>query len=416
MSEHPFPGANGDISMRGVYFGALALPLALAALLLIKERIVKPLLLLSVGSLLMACGGMFFGRVALHILLPMLNMSRFPSADSRALMVLGLALLAGGGATLLQGGDQPQARLFIFRATSVLLGLFLLALFGLRSVYDVHAYNDIVLNYVTIEILFVGLAIIALRTFSGRTLMLWLAALLALEVGTCVLSNMKIVGAPTWGGHYRALRARHRRAFTPDAANENRIAGGSGLVDEASGQAYMQKNFYLSEYNPLRLLRFQNVIKNGFENWMTYGKRVVALPPGSQPQNYEAFEPLAQPVDYQITSYTPNRVVYKIRLAQDSLLVFNEIYFPGWQASIDGKSAPLGEVGGGLRSLQAAQGEHTIVTTFRPAWFYRGVYVSLAASLLFLIWLFLLAYRARKERLRRSHPNEPEEATQEVVV
>ncbi|HEY0077701.1 MAG TPA: hypothetical protein VGB73_03575 [Pyrinomonadaceae bacterium] len=412
MTEHPPAGDNSDISMRGVYFGALALPLAFAALLLIKERITGALLFLSAGSLLMAGGGMFFGRVALHILLPVLNMSRFPSADSRALMVLGLALLAGGGAMLLGGGDRPQARSLVLRSTLALLVLFVVSLFALRNLYDEHAYRDVVLNYVTLEIILVGLAVLALKIFSGRTLLIWLAALVAIEAGTCVLANMKIVGAPTWGGDYRARRARHRRAFTPEAANEPRIAGKPGLIDEASGQAYMQKNFYLSEYNPLRLLRFQRVIENGFEGWMTNGRRVVALAPDSQPQTYADFEPLAQPVDYVINSYTPNRVVYRIKLPQDSLLVFNEINFPGWQATIDGRSASISEVGGGLRSMRVVGGEHTIVTTFRPAWFYRGLYVSLIAALLFLAWLALLFNRARRER-RRDHPNESQHEAQE---
>ena len=110
MTENPLPGADIDVSMRGVYFGALAIPLALAALLLIRDKIVPALLVLVVLAFLMACGGYFFGRVFLHIIFPVLNISRFPSADSRALMVLGWALLAGGGVTLLQADVEAARR------------------------------------------------------------------------------------------------------------------------------------------------------------------------------------------------------------------------------------------------------------------------------------------------------------------
>jgi len=398
MIENPLPGNDINISMRGVYFGALALPLIAAALLLLKEKekIVQPLLVLSVGAFLMACGGMFFGRVALHILLPILNMSRFPSSDSRALMVLGLVLLAGGGATLLQR-DIPEGRRLISRACVVLLAVLVAGLFGFRVIVDSATYNNVVINYITAEIVFVGLAILALRIFSGRALLICLATLLVLELGTCVLSNMKIVGSPVEKAEdYLALRLKHQRAFTVEGANVPRIADGTELISEASGQGYTQKTFYLSEYNPMRLVRFERLIANGFTDWMTNGQRVVALPPESRPQNYDSFQQQMQPLDHTILSYRPNQIIYRVNAAQDVLLVFNEIYFPGWRAVVDGKREMVHEVGSGLRGVRVSGGEHRIVMTFRPRSFYIGLTVSLLAAICFMLWLIIPIYRSRR--------------------
>lgn len=404
MTATPLPGNDTDISMRGLYFGALAIPLALAAILFIKDRIIPALLLLSCGAFLMACGSTFFGRLALHILFPPLNLSRFPAADSRALMVLGLALLAGGGARLLQE-QHTQARAVTARACIYLIATLALGLFAFRSLVSAASYENFVLNYITAEILFVALAILFLRIFSGRLLMISLVTILALELGTCVVANFAIVGEPVSTDTYRALRASHRRDFTPESANAPRITTpdnpnisvtATKLVSEDSNRGYVEKTFHMSEYNPLRLKRLNQLIDAGFTDWMINGKRVVALPPESRPGDYESFQQQVRPVEYTILKYWPNEVGYSVRADQDSLLVFNEIFFPGWRATVDGQQQPVIEVCGGLRGLQVRGGEHLILMTFKPSSFYLGIGISLLSAALFLLWVLLIFYRARR--------------------
>lgn len=395
MTAVPLPGSDTDISMRGLYFGALAIPLALAALLFIKERIVHALLLLSVGAFLMACGGAFFGRVALHILVPAFNMSRFPAADSRALMVLGITLLAGGGAKLL-AQNHAQTQVFVFRSCICLMAILAIGLPTFRAVVDVAAYNNIVVNYITAELFFFALALLAIRIFSGRLLMISITLLLALEMGNCVIANFTIVGHTVSAESYRALRASHRRAFTPEAANVSRIVtidspalivDGARLVSEEANRGYVEKSFYLGEYNPFRLRRFTQLITTGFTDWMADGKRVVALPPNSRPQDYNSFQQQFREIDYTMTTYSPNQVTYQVSVDQDSLLVFNEVFFPGWQAVVDGKRESVNEVCNGLRGLNVAAGNHSIEMSFRPHSFYWGLGISLASTALFLLWI-----------------------------
>lgn len=67
------------------------------------------------------------------------------------------------------------------------------------------------------------------------------------------------------------------------------------------------------------------------------------------------------------TTYAPNKLTYKSRLAKENVAVFSEIYFPwGWTATVDGKVTPIGRADYVLRAMRVPAGEHEIVFTFDP--------------------------------------------------
>lgn len=87
-----------------------------------------------------------------------------------------------------------------------------------------------------------------------------------------------------------------------------------------------------------------------------------------------------------LTSYAPNKLIYKYSAKSDQLAVFSEIYYPlGWQATIDGKKAEHFRVNYVLRAMVVPQGSHEIVFTFHPESYYTGEKIALASSLLLLI-------------------------------
>ncbi|MBR5083436.1 MAG: YfhO family protein [Prevotella sp.] len=69
----------------------------------------------------------------------------------------------------------------------------------------------------------------------------------------------------------------------------------------------------------------------------------------------------------KITSYKPNNLVYTAESAKGGVVVFSEIYYPGWKATVDGKPAELGRVNYVLRALKVEPGKHEIVLDFHPA-------------------------------------------------
>ena len=68
-----------------------------------------------------------------------------------------------------------------------------------------------------------------------------------------------------------------------------------------------------------------------------------------------------------ITAYQPNNLKYTAESKKGGLLVFSEIYYPGWTATVDGKPAELGRVNYILRALSLTPGKHEVVLDFHPA-------------------------------------------------
>ena len=67
-----------------------------------------------------------------------------------------------------------------------------------------------------------------------------------------------------------------------------------------------------------------------------------------------------------LTAYEPNQVAYKAESKAGGVIVFSEIYYPGWTATVDGQPAELGRVNYVLRALKVAPGAHSIELEFRP--------------------------------------------------
>ena len=69
----------------------------------------------------------------------------------------------------------------------------------------------------------------------------------------------------------------------------------------------------------------------------------------------------------ELTHYAPNELHYKVQSAEGGVVVFSEIYYPGWTVTIDGAEAELGRVNYILRAVRVPAGEHEIRMEFRPA-------------------------------------------------
>ena len=68
----------------------------------------------------------------------------------------------------------------------------------------------------------------------------------------------------------------------------------------------------------------------------------------------------------EIKSYAPNELHYTADSKNGGVIVFSEIYYPGWTATVDGKDTPVGRVNYVLRAIKVDAGKHDIVLSFRP--------------------------------------------------
>ena len=82
---------------------------------------------------------------------------------------------------------------------------------------------------------------------------------------------------------------------------------------------------------------------------------------------------LGEPTAHQSTAvvtlkkYEPNELTYTVDSQKGGIVVFSEIYYPGWTATVDGTDTPVGRVNYILRAISVKSGKHTVVLTFKPA-------------------------------------------------
>ena len=68
----------------------------------------------------------------------------------------------------------------------------------------------------------------------------------------------------------------------------------------------------------------------------------------------------------KLLAYEPNQLTYEVSSDKGGVLVFSEVYYPGWTATIDGQPAELGRVNYILRALRVPAGKHQVKLAFFP--------------------------------------------------
>src|SRR5574344_1690198 len=66
----------------------------------------------------------------------------------------------------------------------------------------------------------------------------------------------------------------------------------------------------------------------------------------------------------KITAYEPNKLNYDVKSGKGGIIVFSEIYYPGWTAKVDGQDVEIGRVNYVLRAIQGKPGNHKVELSF----------------------------------------------------
>ena len=99
----------------------------------------------------------------------------------------------------------------------------------------------------------------------------------------------------------------------------------------------------------------------------------------------------------RLTSYEPNQLVYETSTPQDGIVVFSEIYYPGWTATIDGKPADIARADYILRAMNVPAGKHTIEMRFDPQSLHITEGIAYGAMALLLVGVIILIWIYRKK-------------------
>jgi hypothetical protein len=103
----------------------------------------------------------------------------------------------------------------------------------------------------------------------------------------------------------------------------------------------------------------------------------------------------------RITAYEPNKLTYDVNSGKGGVIVFSEIYYPGWTATVDGVEQEPGRVNYVLRALQVKPGHHEVVLSFFPKTIDRTetvAYVAYAVLLLIILYLIVMYVKRRQSK------------------
>ncbi len=91
----------------------------------------------------------------------------------------------------------------------------------------------------------------------------------------------------------------------------------------------------------------------------------------------------------RVTRYELNRIEASADAPVPGALIFSELYYPGWNATVDGVEQPVYRADGCLRAVPVPAGLHTVVLNFLPPPFLYGAWISGATLVLGAVWVFL---------------------------
>lgn len=103
------------------------------------------------------------------------------------------------------------------------------------------------------------------------------------------------------------------------------------------------------------------------------------------------------------TELTSTTVKYDVESKNGGLVVFSEIYYPGWKATIDGQPAEIGRADYVLRAMNVPAGKHKIEMVYDPQSLHTTEAVAATAFLLLLLgFVFALFMEWRKRRSEKN--------------
>ncbi|MCC6794021.1 MAG: YfhO family protein [Candidatus Hydrogenedentes bacterium] len=132
---------------------------------------------------------------------------------------------------------------------------------------------------------------------------------------------------------------------------------------------------------------FERMLEDSFD------PATIAITDAALPMSPLATSPTAAGT-VAIREHTPQRVVIDCDAKSDALLVLADTFYPGWQASVDGKRETVMPVYHCFRGVAVPAGKHTVAFSYRPASVKIGFLISAVA----LVVSSAIAFRALRLR------------------
>ena len=100
----------------------------------------------------------------------------------------------------------------------------------------------------------------------------------------------------------------------------------------------------------------------------------------------------------ELTKYDANALTYEVSSSKGGVVIFSEIYYPGWTATVDGQPTEIARADYVLRAIRVAPGRHTVEFRFDPHSLHvteTVAYIALALLALLAVAVAVRAFRKR---------------------
>ena len=85
-----------------------------------------------------------------------------------------------------------------------------------------------------------------------------------------------------------------------------------------------------------------------------------------EPLETELTDQASPPASVRFDLYQADRLALTVKSERPGLLVLSEMYYPGWEATVNGRPARIHKVNGLLRGIVVSEGENRIYMRYRP--------------------------------------------------
>ncbi|MCD8202683.1 MAG: YfhO family protein [Prevotella sp.] len=100
----------------------------------------------------------------------------------------------------------------------------------------------------------------------------------------------------------------------------------------------------------------------------------------------------------KLTSYDSDRLTFDANSSKGGVIVFSDVYYPGWTATVDGEKVEIGRVDYLLRAINVTPGNHKIELVFKPKSIQTTETIAYIAYAVLIIAILVMVYIETRKR------------------
>ncbi len=106
-----------------------------------------------------------------------------------------------------------------------------------------------------------------------------------------------------------------------------------------------------------------------------------------------------------VTYYSPNKVVISAETQKAGFLVFSDVWYPGWEAYVNGQKAEIYRADYILKAVQLEAGNNTVDFIYNPMSYRIGLYITLSSIIILAVILGLWCCKNIQKEVAAIVPN-----------